>query len=107
MEEIKEVLQSKFTHRTELRTKLFLILGIADVNILPNPPKQDLTKLKKYISQKDAPILASALRHSDYLLTLDNEFFKENITRLAAKKNLVILKPKGFIEILDPKSSLG
>lgn len=97
--EIEDLLQNKFAHKSNMRTKLFLLLGTANVTILSNRPKPEVTRLKKYISEKDAPILASALAESNYLLTLDNEFFGEKIITLAESKKLVILKPKGFIEI--------
>lgn len=98
--EIEDVLQNKFPNRTDMRTRLFLLLGTTDVVVLPNRPKPEVVKLHKFVSKKDAPILASALAGSDYLLTLDNEFFKENIIELAESKDLAILKPKGMIEIL-------
>jgi len=97
--EIDEVLKHKFFGRIDMRTKLFLILGTTNVTVLPNRPKREVMRLKKYISEKDAPILASALKESDYLLTLDNEFFNDKIMRLASNKRLSILKPKDFIEI--------
>lgn len=96
--EIGDVLQNKFAHKSDMRTKLFLLLGTANVIILPNRPKSEATRLKKYISEKDAPILASALAESKYLLTLDNEFLSEKIIAVAVSKKLAILKPKGFIE---------
>ena len=97
--EIDEVLKHKFFGRIDMRTKLFLILGTTNVAVLPNRPKREVMQLKKYISEKDAPILASALKESYYLLTLDNEFFNDKIMRLASNKRLSILKPKDFIEI--------
>ncbi len=100
LKEIEDVLQNKFSHKSDMRTQLFLLLGTADVNILPNRPKPEITEAKKYISEKDAPILAAALANSDYLLTLDNEFFGEKIVEMAESKGLRILKPKGLIELL-------
>jgi len=58
-----------------------------------------LAKYAKIISKKDAPILACAAEHSDYLLTLDNEFLKAIIINSAARSGLKIIKPKDFIEI--------
>ena len=98
LEEIEIVLQRKFSHMADMRTRLFLLLGTAGIAILQNQPKSEVMALKKYISEKDAPILASALKHSDYLLTLDNEFFNKSIIELANSRKLTILKPKGFIE---------
>lgn len=64
--------------------------------MLPNPSKDALSRLKKIISEKDAPILAAA-EGSDYLLTLDNEFFGERIAAYARSKNFLIVKPKDLI----------
>lgn len=96
--EIENVLQEKFPNRHDLRTQLFLLLGIATVVVLPNRPKKEIKSLKGTISDKDSPILASALKQSEYLITLDNEFFNQNIVKLATKHSLQILKPKNFIE---------
>ena len=98
LREIQEVFKSKFFHHPGLQTKLFLLLGSARVNILPNPSRRDKTRFSKYISANDAPILASAIKYCDYLLTLDNEFFSKGIIKLAESKGLTILKPKEFIQ---------
>lgn len=52
------------------------------------------------ISTHDAPILASALAHSDCLLTLDNEFFKADIMARAKNNDLAILKHGDLIKML-------
>lgn len=100
LQEINDVLQNKFPDRNDMRIKLFLILGTANITILQNPPKKEIEALKKFISKKDAPILASAIKNSNYLITLDNEFFKHQVNELATAKKLTILKPKGLIEYL-------
>jgi len=100
LEEIDHVLDSKFLNQSGLRNKLFLLLSVADIAILQNPSRYLLNALSEVISNKDSPILAGALKDSDILLTLDNEFFGKKITELARKKNLNILKPKDFIELL-------
>jgi len=98
LDEIQDILGSKFAGQPELKTQLFLLLGIARVKILPNPSKKQVLEMTKYISENDTPILASALKHSDYLITLDNEFLKPDIVEMAKKKSLTILKPKEFVE---------
>jgi len=98
LEEIQEILKSKFAKKPEMQNQLFLLLGISKVMVLQNPAKHQVLTLKKVISLNDTPILASAVKHSDYLLTLDNEFFKSSVLELAKKKPLTILKPKDFIE---------
>ena len=81
-----------------MQSQLFLILGTSKISILPNPSKQEERRTAKLISKIDAPILAGALKHSDYLITLDNEFLKPEIQNLANKKSLSISRPKEFIE---------
>lgn len=95
--EVQQVLREKFSHRSELNSKLFLLLGIAGLVVLSNPPRRAVERLLKFISAEDAPILASALKSSDYLLTLDNEFFQTPIRRFAARHSVEILKPREFI----------
>ena len=58
----------------KVKDRLFLLLGVAGVGVLSNPSKNEVGDLISYVNQEDAPILASALRHSNYLLTLDNDF---------------------------------
>ena len=96
--EIQRILKSKFADESSMQSQLFLILGTSKITILPNPSKQEERRVVKLISKIDAPILAGALKHSDYLITLDNEFLKPEIQELANKKSLTIVKPKGFIE---------
>ena len=98
--EIDDVLDRKFAGQDNLYSTLFLLLSVAKVTVLPSPPKHLLAKLTKIISEKDTPILANALKNSDILLTLDNEFFGEKITELANKRSLKIFKPKDLIEFL-------
>jgi predicted nucleic acid-binding protein len=96
--EMQNILKSKFATSPDLQSRLFLMLGTAKVAVLPIPVARDVKWTQQYISKIDAPILASALRHSDYLITLDNEFFKPDVMSLAGKKSLAIMKPKEFIE---------
>ena len=98
LDEIQEILRMKFPGQLTIATDLFVLLGIAKVVVLPDPSKPDVTKAAEAISENDAPILASALRASDYLVTLDNEFFDASVLDRAEKGSLVIMKPKEFIE---------
>jgi len=100
LSEVKEIIKTKFSDRPNIQTLLFLFMGVSPIMIIENPTKKEVIKLSKYISKNDAPILASALENSDYLLTLDNEFFGEKILELAKKKSLTIFKPKELIETL-------
>jgi predicted nucleic acid-binding protein len=81
----------------DLEGKLFLLLGISGMHIVQNPPRNSAVALNKIINRKDSPILASAIEHSSYLLTLDNDFLKENVIAFTKQRGLTILKPEGFI----------
>jgi predicted nucleic acid-binding protein len=101
--ETQEILRSKFRDRPSLLTELFLLLGISGISVLPNPSKRDVMKAAEVVSQNDAPILASALRSSDYLLTLDNDFFTAPILARAGDKSLAIAKPGDLLEQFKTK----
>ena len=96
--EAGEVLKTKFAAQPHLQKNLFLLLGLANVSTTPNPSKLDVRRAAKLISKNDAPILASAVAHCDYLLTLDKEFFKPSILADANKRGLSILTPGSFIQ---------
>ena len=98
VEEMKLIISNKFKNNPGLMSKLFLLIGLSKMIILPHPDKDIVKRLQKYISKNDSPILASALLNSDYLITLDNEFFKDDILERAQKQGVSILKPKDFIE---------
>lgn len=91
------MLNEKFSSKADLKTKLFLVLGLAKIRVLLNPRRQNVKVLEKVISKEDAPILASAAQNSSYLITLDNEFLSKVPHAFAASKGLTILKPKDFI----------
>lgn len=100
LEEIQEIIKKKFGNLPNMQNLLFLWLGVTPITILENPTMKEVIRLSKFISKNDAPILASALFGSGYLLTLDNEFFRDKILELAKKKSLIIVKPKELIETL-------
>ncbi|MEY4747363.1 MAG: hypothetical protein RLZZ416_412 [Candidatus Parcubacteria bacterium] len=101
LEEVRDVLDGKLQRFAHLSATLFLLIGFAGIRVLPNPSKRDVAKLFRHISKKDAPILASALRNAEYLLTLDNEFFSEKIIRIANQKGLKIVKPGDLIRLAE------
>lgn len=98
LDEIIGVLDKKFAQRPYLKSRLFLIVGWSNIQILPNPKKEQLKLFKKFLNKEDLPILASALKHSDFLLTLDNDFLEERLVKFATDNGLAILRPKEFIE---------
>ena len=95
--ETQEILRTKFIDRPALVSDLFLLLGVAGVVVLSDPSKRDVTAAAKAISLNDAPILASALKSSDYLVTLDNEFLTAPVLALAHQQSLKIMKPGDFL----------
>lgn len=90
--EIQDVLKRKFGHRPILRNDLFLLLGLANISVLPAPTPNALEPFMGSIEAADAPILASAAA-CDYLATLDRDFFTEEVLRLARDRSLVICTP--------------
>jgi len=97
LEEAMRTLTDKFPNSELMKSKLLLLLGLGQVEILDNPPKRETNKLKKVISEKDTPVLTSALEHSSYLITFDNEFLGEDILRIARSRGLKIMKPREFV----------
>ena len=102
-DEILEVINNKFDSSETFKNKFFLLLGFTPIKIILNPTKNELKTVNKIINDKDAPILVSALKYSNYLLTLDNDFLTNPIKELAHKKKVVILKPEGFISLFKNK----
>ena len=100
-EEVRRSLEVKFGDQPTLVSNLFLIIGAASIGMTANPSMREVRAAEERISKKDAPVLASALADSDYLLTLDNEFFKGAIVDAAKEKKLIIAKPGDIIRELD------
>ena len=98
IEEIFEVLNKKFAHATELKQNLLLILGVSGIKVIKNPTKSEFKSLSKIINLEDAPILASALKHARYLVTLDNDFLSTKVINFSVIRGLSILKPGDFIK---------
>lgn len=99
--EVLQVLDKKFSSRPQLKDDFFLLLGLAKIDILSNPKREELELTKSIINKKDAPILVSALKESNYLLTLDKDFLNEEVTKFAEQKNLTVLRPKKLIQDFD------
>ncbi|MFH1462361.1 MAG: hypothetical protein ABIG08_01510 [bacterium] len=97
LEETLMVLNKKFSHKSELKNYLFLLLGFAKIEILSNPSKSLLKRIPGIINKEDLPILISALQGSNYLLTLDKDFLNEKVRSFAKQSNLLIFTPKEFL----------
>lgn len=97
-EEVLRILDTKFQSNPELKNKLFLIIGLANIEIMKNPSLARVRKIEKFINKEDAPVLAGAAENCQFLMTLDNHFLAKDILEFATKNDLMILKPKDFIE---------
>ncbi len=92
-------LPKKFKDK-DIAAKLMLMIGVSNMRVLNDPDANLEKRMRKYVPDNDAPILASAMIHSDYLLTLDNGFFKDPVIKFSQKHGVTILKPKDLIESL-------
>ena len=99
LREVVGVLDRKFSSEGNLKKKLFLLIGIASIEILPIPSRDQVKRLEKLLERGDAAIFASALQCSDYFLTLDDDFLNESVIDFAKKKGLAIVKPGDFISL--------
>ena len=100
-EEVRRSLDIKFSGQPALISHLYLVVGRASSDMNTNPAAAEVRAAETVISKKDAPILASALTHSEYLLTLDNEFFNTPVIAAARDKSLTIVKPGELIRLFD------
>ncbi len=98
--ELLDVIERKFSDRADFQSKFFLLLGIAGVEILALPKKSELIVMEQLVEKEDTPILASALEHCDYLLTLDRGFLTEEVLKFAHENSLAIKKPGEFLKDL-------
>lgn len=101
MDETLRILEEKFFNRPELKNNFFTLIGLSRFVILSNSILTELNILSAIINEKDAPILSSALRNSDYLLTLDKDFLDIKAMRFASRKNLHIINTAEFFEIFQ------
>jgi putative PIN family toxin of toxin-antitoxin system len=98
LKELLDVVERKFPN---LLMRFFEILTLGEISIVNNPNKKDLKQLKNLVEEKDAPILASAIKEKvNFLLTLDKGFLNQKVINFASKHKLKILMPKDFINYL-------
>ena len=50
--ELEELLRGKFYKHTDLQNKLFLLIGVAHIQVMSFPSKKEVRKLTKIISKK-------------------------------------------------------
>jgi putative PIN family toxin of toxin-antitoxin system len=97
--EVRGILETKFKNEPHLLAGLLPLLGFAGVTLPFNPSRQEVRVAERYISKKDAPVLAAAWAGHDYLVTLDNEFLKPDVRAEAERRGLVVLKPGDLIAV--------
>ncbi len=75
-------------------------LPLLNLDILPLPSSRDIAKLSGTTSQKDIPVLASAINGNvDFLVTGD----KKDFINLRGKYSFKILSPSEFLDIILPE----
>jgi predicted nucleic acid-binding protein len=97
VEELVCVMNKKFAGREDFQSRLFLLLGLARVELLRDSHPTAVKRLAKVVNREDAPIVASALAHSNVLLTLDKGLLDERIRSFVKAKGVAILAPREFI----------
>jgi putative PIN family toxin of toxin-antitoxin system len=77
-------------------------LPVINLEIVPLPSSDEVKRLSKYISGKDAPVLASAIScKADYLVTGDKKDF--NKPGLKSRYGFQILSPSEFVQDVLPE----
>ncbi len=90
--EIERNLENKLPEVLPVYKEYFPKLGL---KIIPLPSKEEIKDYKDIISEKDAPVLASAVKgEADYLVTGDKEFLKVKKMR---KMPFKIVMPREFL----------
>ncbi len=90
--EIDRNLENKLPEALPVYKEYFPKLSL---EIIPLPSKEEIKDYKDIISEKDAPVLASAVKGgADYLVTGDKDFLKVKKTR---KMPFKILSPQEFL----------
>lgn len=98
LDELLDVIPRRFIKRDEMIRNLFILIGLANIQIIENPPKKSFDKVKDIIELDDAPILISAINESDYLVILDNHFLDQKVVNYTISEGLIIIRPKELIE---------
>lgn len=100
LDEVTRIFKTKFADKPHLYTYYLLLLGRLHLQVVDDPTQQQLKRWSKVIDVTDTPILVSALKHCEYLLTLDNDFFQPKVLQAIQTYALTILKPQQLIHSL-------
>jgi predicted nucleic acid-binding protein len=75
-------------------------LPLLNLEVIPLPSQAEIKKLSGLISDKDVPVLASAIMGDvDFLVTGD----KKNFIKLKGKHSFRILSPAEFLDVVLPE----
>jgi len=95
--EIERTLTKKMPEALPAYSKYLPLLNL---DIIPLPPSKEIAKLSGTTSQKDIPVLASAINcNIDFLVTGDRKDF----SHLTGKYPFKILSPSEFLDIILPE----
>lgn len=79
------------------RKRLIYYLKYANLVFTPTPSVEDIAICEKFINEKDAPILAAAIKSpASYLITLDKKHFLQTKV-IKYVKPLIITTPGDFV----------
>ncbi len=92
--EVKRNVAQKLNQKGKQRLNVYLLQAKLK---LTTPTEEEVIECKKYINEKDAPILAGAIKSkAHYFVTLDIDFMAKTITNVV--KPMAIVTPKRFLK---------
>ena len=79
------------------KKRLSHYIKLADMRLVPSPSTEEIAGCEQFINEKDAPILAAALRsQADFIVSLDRKHFLQPEVIKSSKPKLV-LTPGDFV----------
>ena len=95
LDEVDRNMGRKAPERVEAYREL---LGLIDLEIVPDPTKEAVWAVEEYVVQKDAPIVAAAINaQPDYLVTYDRRHLIDP-PEVAANSGLNIVTPEVIVK---------
>ena len=95
LDEVGRNMERKAPERVEAYREL---LGLIDLEIVPDPANEEVWVVEEYVVQKDAPIVAAAIiAQPDYLVTFDRRHLIDP-PEVAAKSGLKIVTPDVIVK---------
>lgn len=98
LSEIKRNAEQKLDQLSKQRLNFYILQS--DLNIVDNPTLEEVKICQKVMNQKDAPILAAAVKNkANYLITFNTkDFLLPKVKDFV--KSLTILTPRNFIMLI-------